>query len=169
MDLLDRFLGHDAWTSRELLLRCRDLTDEQLDRKFPIGPGSLRETFDHIVYNTEVWTDLMKGLPIPKHPGAAATSIPRLIERLDAAAAECATVARAVQREGRLDELFADPEEDGIVMKTFGAGIAHVITHSMHHRAQVLNMMRHLGMMDLIEGDVLTWEGIHRPGGWPRR
>ena len=169
MDLLDRFLGHDAWTTRQLLLRCRDLTDEQLDRAFPIGPGSLRATFDHIVYNTEVWTDLMTGLPIPPHPGSAATSIARLIERHDASAARFATVARALQREGKLDELFADTEEDGtIVMKTFGGGIAHVITHSMHHRAQVLNMMRHLGMTDLIEGDVLTWERLHRPGGWPR-
>ena len=111
-----------------------------------------------------------EGLPIPKHPGAAATSTPRLIERLDAAAAEFARVARRIQSEGRLDELFADPEEDGtIVMKTFGAGIAHTITHSMHHRAQVLNMMRHLGMTNLIEGDVLTWERTHRPDGWPRR
>ena len=43
-------------------------------------------------------------------------------------------------------------------MKPFGAAIAHVITHSMHHRAQVLNMMRHLGMKDLPEGDVFSWE-----------
>ena len=169
MDLLDRFLGHDAWTTRELLLRCRDLTDEQLDRQFPIGPGSLRKTFDHIIYNTEAWTDSMKGLSIRRYPGAAATTIPKLIERLDVAATDFATLARRVQAEGRLDELFADPDDDGTVtMKTFGAGITHVITHSMHHRAQVLNMMRHLGMTNLIEGDVLTWERIRRPDGWPR-
>jgi uncharacterized damage-inducible protein DinB len=168
MDLLDRFLGHDAWTTRGLLLQSRGLSDEQLDRPFPIGPGSLRATFDHIVWNMEAWTELMKGLPIPTHPGPAATTVPRLIERLDAAAAEFATVARRVQDEGKLDELFADPGESGVVMKTFGAGIVHVITHSMHHRAQVLNMMRQLGMTNLIEGDALTWERTHRPGGWPR-
>ena len=32
MDILDRLLGHDAWTTRQLLLRCRGLTDEQLDQ-----------------------------------------------------------------------------------------------------------------------------------------
>ena len=49
MDLLDRLLGHDAWTTRELLLRCRGLGDEQLDRTFPIGHGTLRATFEHTV------------------------------------------------------------------------------------------------------------------------
>ena len=28
MDLLDRLLGHDAWTTRLLLQRCGELTDE---------------------------------------------------------------------------------------------------------------------------------------------
>jgi uncharacterized damage-inducible protein DinB len=30
----------------------------------------------------------------------------------------------------------------------------------MHHRAQVLNMMRQLGMKDLMEGDALRWEKL---------
>jgi uncharacterized damage-inducible protein DinB len=36
--------------------------------------------------------------------------------------------------------------------------IAHVITHSMHHRAQLIFMLRELGVEDLPEGDVLSWE-----------
>ena len=163
MDLLDRLAGHDAWTTRELLLRSRGLTDEQLDRRFEIGHGSLRATFDHVVWNVEVWTDLMCRRPVRRHPGPAATTVLRLIERLDAASADFAAMARRVTDEGRLDERFADTVEDPPVMHTFGAGIAHVITHGMHHRAQVLNMMRHLGMNDLIEGDVLSWEAARRP------
>ena len=63
MDLLDRLLGHDAWTTRQLLLRCRELTDEQLDRRFDIGDRSLRETFVHIIENMEDWTDRMAMRP----------------------------------------------------------------------------------------------------------
>jgi hypothetical protein len=37
MDLLDRLLGYDAWTTQQLLVRCQDLTDEQLDREFDMG------------------------------------------------------------------------------------------------------------------------------------
>ena len=42
--------------------------------------------------------------------------------------------------------------------KTLGGAIAHVITHSMHHRAQAMIMMEQLGLTDHIEGDALTWE-----------
>jgi uncharacterized damage-inducible protein DinB len=78
---------------------------------------------------------------------------------------EFAELARGVRDAGRWDELFADTEEARPRMKTLGGGIAHVITHSMHHRAQVLNMMRQLGGIELIEGDVLSWESGVR-GGW---
>ena len=91
-------------------------------------------------------------------------TVARWIERLDATTQEFATIARQVQAEGRLDDLFADTVETPPVLHTYGAGIVHVITHSMHHRAQVLNMMRHLGMKDLIEGDTLSWERHHSIG-----
>jgi uncharacterized damage-inducible protein DinB len=140
MDILDRLLGHDSWTTRALLARSKGLSDEQLDRRFPIGHGSLRATFVHIIWNMEAWTDLICERVIRPRPGPEAATVARLIERLDAVAAEFGTVARQLRDDGRLNGLF------------------HLITHSMHHRAQVLNMMRHLGMTDLIEGDVLGWE-----------
>ena len=172
MDILDRLLGHDAWTTRQLFARSRGLSDEQLDRRFPIGHASLRDTFAHIIRNMEVWTDLICERAIRPSPGPEGATIARLTERLDATAAEFAAVARRVRDEGRLDDLFADkdgPDDPDPVMKTFGGAIAHLITHSMHHRAQALNIMRHLGLTDLIEGDVLGWEAAHRPGGWKRR
>ena len=61
MDLLDRLLGHDAWTTRHLLLLCRDLTDEQLDREFDIAHRTVRATFAHIINNVEAWSDCMAG------------------------------------------------------------------------------------------------------------
>ena len=42
--------------------------------------------------------------------------------------------------------------------KTFGGAIGHVLTHNMHHRAQVMFIMEQLGLRDHIEGDLLTWE-----------
>jgi len=42
--------------------------------------------------------------------------------------------------------------------KTYGSGIAHILTHSMHHRAQLLFMLRQLGIEDLPEGDIFSWE-----------
>jgi len=45
-----------------------------------------------------------------------------------------------------------------------------MITHSMHHRAQLLYMLLQLGLEGLPEGDVFSWESRSRvmtgePGG----
>jgi len=35
--------------------------------------------------------------------------------------------------------------------------ITHVTTHGMHHRAQCLNMLRHVGVNPLPQSSVLQW------------
>src|SRR5579862_7074138 len=99
MDILDRMLGHDAWTTRELLMKSRELSEEQLDRQFDIGGRSLRGTFDHIIEVTEGWTDRLAGRPW--RDGEWHCGIDRLLERLALAAAELAGIARLIRDEGR--------------------------------------------------------------------
>jgi uncharacterized damage-inducible protein DinB len=163
MDLLDRLLGHDAWTTRQLLLRCRELTDEQLDPPFDIGDRSLRETFLHIVENMEVWTDRIAARPV-RSLSEGPQTIDGLLDRLTLAAKELADASRRVRDEGRLDQMYADPGEEPTNPRPFGGMIVHVITHSMHHRAQALYLMEQLGLTDLPEGDALDWE--HKAFGW---
>jgi uncharacterized damage-inducible protein DinB len=160
LDLLDRLLGHDAWTTRSLLLRMRDLRDDDLDHQFDIGHRSARATADHIVFNMEIWSALMAGKQPDMSRGASLEdrTMLALISRLDEAASQLASVARAVADRGAWDEHWVDVLDDPPVEKTFGEAIAHVITHSMHHRAQLLYMLRKLGLGDLPEGDVLGWE-----------
>src|SRR5690349_7613542 len=155
MDLLDRLLGHDAWTTRKLLLLARPLLDEQLDRDFDIGHRTVRAPFEHLVRNMEVWTDLMAGVTVRP---AGGRSVDALIERLDRAAADLARVAGALRDRGGWDDRFTDVLDDPPRKKTFGGGIAHLITHSMHHRAQLLYLLRRLGVAHLPEGDDFTWE-----------
>lgn len=155
MDLLDRLLQHDAWTTRELLKLCRDLTDAQLDREFDIGHRSVRATFLHILRNVELWTDLMAGRPPNKPSGQ---SVPELMAWADRAYANLANLARNVAQAGAWDKRFLDTLDHPPVEKTLGGDIAHVITHSMHHRPQLLYMLRRLGVSPLPEGDVLSWE-----------
>jgi len=155
MDLLDRLLQHDAWTTRELLNVCRDLTDEQLNRPFDIGHRTVRATFLHMLRNVEVWTSLMAGRPTNELQGR---SIPELMACSDLVYADLANLARNVAQRGAWDKRFLDTLDHPPVEKTLGGGIAHVITHSMHHRAQLLYMLRKLGVNALPEGDVLSWE-----------
>jgi uncharacterized damage-inducible protein DinB len=156
MDLLDRLLGHDAWTTRLLLERCQELTDEQLDAPFDIGHRSVRATLLHVIRNVEVWADLLNGEPVRSHSDDG--SVAAMMGRLNLAAGDLARAARAVNTRNGWDERFVDTLDDPPAEKSYGGAIAHAITHSMHHRAQVLYMMRQLGLKNLPEGDVLSWE-----------
>lgn len=160
MDLLDRLLGHDAWTTRQLLLLCRSLSDEQLDREFDIGHRTVRATFIHIIRNVEIWSDLMIGTAasVEAQLRPQGRSVAELIARLDRASADLAGIARAVAERGAWDERWVDPLETPPVERTYGGALAHVITHSMHHRAQLLYLLRRLDVRGLPEGDVLSWE-----------
>jgi uncharacterized damage-inducible protein DinB len=156
MDLLDRLLQHDVWTTGQLLLRAQELTDDQLDRRFDIGHGSVRATFEHIIFNMEVWANLMAGHePLPADREQSLRGFAR---RLDRAAVLLTEVATRVAGRNAWDETWVDLLDDPPVRKTYGAAIAHVITHSMHHRAQLLWMLRQLGLEALPEGDVFSWE-----------
>lgn len=162
MDLLDRFLGHDSWTTKELLLRSRDLTDEQLDRRFDIGHGTLRETFTHMIGNVEVWTDLMAERTVDRTE--LGRSIAILIERHERSYAEFSALARRLQREQRLDDSYVDTLDDPPRRKTFGGTVVHVITHNMFHRGELLHILQRLGVPDLPEGDALGWEAMTTEG-----
>ncbi|PNY82118.1 DinB family protein [Deinococcus koreensis] len=157
MDLLDRLLAHDAWTTARLLEQSRGLSDMQLDQDFDLGHRTVRRTFVHLIGNMEDWTALMTAAPIPA-PSSPAT-LDGLRVRLDSVSRELAQLARRIQAEGRWDDLWTDTLDDPPRQKTYGGGIAHLMTHSMHHRAQLIHMLKRLGVPDVTEGDVLSWEG----------
>lgn len=155
MNLLDRLLGHDAWTTNQLLTVCEGLSDEQLDREFDIGHRTIRRTLDHIIHNMEVWSAMMANESIER---AVDMSVSGLINRLGVAALRLSDVAQRVSKNDAWEELWYDHLENPPAHKRFGTAIAHVLTHSMHHRAQVLYMLRLCGVTDPPEGDVFSWE-----------
>ncbi len=155
MDLLDRLLKHDAWTTRLLLDRCASLPDESLDREFDIGHCTLRATFDHVILNMEIWSALMAGENCERQTDR---TIPGMILRFEVAEKRLESMARRVADENGWNHLWEDHLEDPPREKSYGTGIAHLITHSMHHRAQILYMLRLSGVQSLPEGDVFSWE-----------
>ncbi len=155
MDLVDRLLAHDTWTTRQLLEACRSLPDTQLDREFDIDHKSLRQTFLHLIDNMETWTDLLCERPVQDREG---TSISQLIERLTVVSKDLANLTHRIVRENRFDDCYVDTLDKPPKPKTFGGTIGHLLTHSMHHRAHIMWIMERVGLKDHIEGDLLSWE-----------
>lgn len=155
MDILDRLLGHDTWTTRQLLLASQSLPDDLLDKEFDIDHKSLRETFIHVIENMEIWTDLLYERAVQDKTG---NTIPELLERLSIVSRDFANLAHNIARENRYDDCFIDTLDNPPVKKTFGGAIGHVITHNMHHRAQIMFLMERAGLKNHIEGDLLSWE-----------
>lgn len=161
MDILDRLLAHDTWTTRQLLLACQPLPDELLDKEFEIDHKSLRETFIHMIGNLETWTDLLYERPVQDKAG---DSIPELLQRLSSASREFSKIAHKISRENRFDDFFLDTLDTPPQLKSFGGTIGHVITHNMHHRAHIIFLMERVGLKDHIEGDLSGWES--KSSGW---
>ncbi|WP_417392115.1 DinB family protein [Gimesia sp.] len=155
MDLLDRLQGHDAWTTQQLLEICATLSDEQLDREFDIGHRSLRATLLHTIRNMEIWSTLMAAEPIEPQTDQ---SIAGLLQRLTVAATRLEMIGKQVAAEQAWDDVWLDVLDDPPREKTYGTALAHIITHSMHHRAQLLYLLRLSGVDSLPEGDVFSWE-----------
>jgi uncharacterized damage-inducible protein DinB len=161
MDLIERLVGHDRWTTSEILRRCRELTDGQLDQEVFIDHRTVRATLAHMIWNVETWTDLMLGVPIDRSIERS-TSLAGLTERHEAAGERFYGLARQLADEDRLEGIWIDVLDNPPTEKTYGGAITHVITHNMHHRAQLLFMLDSLGLRDLPEGDLLGWEMNYR-------
>jgi len=161
MDLIERLVGHDLWTTGEVLRRCRELSDVKFDQDIDIDHRTVRATLAHMIWNVETWTDLMLGAPIDRNIERLET-LDGLTQRNCLAGERFQALARRLTNENRLEETWTDVLDQPPTEKTYGGAIAHVITHNMHHRAQLLYMLDRLGLRDLPEGDLLGWEMNYR-------
>lgn len=165
-DILNILLAHDAWGTRKLLELCRPLSHEQFHRRFEIGLGTLHETLTHMVSTMRRWADRLEERPvrpalhrIPERPDIptelADRSVDDLLALLDAAAKDLAAIAAKWRSRpsGLATTISLDwPADDGRTKRytfTRAVVLVHVCTHGMHHRAQVLNMLRHLNVPGL--------------------
>ena len=163
MDILDRYLGYEAWTFRYFIERCRELTPAQLYQPFDIGHGTVHDSIYHVIGNIEVWTDLIRERPVRDLPPVAANPDDYL-QRFDDAMADFAGYARLLVAEDRLDDTYLDVLDAPPKPKTFGGTILHVLTHTTVHRWEIQHMLQRLGLSDLIEGDVLGYEHLSDSG-----
>ena len=104
MNLLDRVLGHDDWTTRQVLAACGILSPAQLQQPLALGHATIAGTVRHIVNNVAIWTDLMMERPLSAMAGWSDTEVATWYAVWVRAYADFAICSRQMAHAGRLDE-----------------------------------------------------------------
>lgn len=145
MKTLRALFVHGDWARDRLMAEASRLDDEALDRPFEMGKGSLRRTLEHLWRAERFWLDRWLGddrrIGDPE-PGLTPAA---LRERFRATAAERGGLLGRLA-EGDLPRRVDFPGGRGERREyALGAMMLHECNHGFHHRAQALNMLRHLG------------------------
>lgn len=161
-DVFGILSGHNAWATGVLIDDAAKLTDEQFQRRFEIGLGSIHATLRHIVGAMLRWADRIGGREVKPSIEKEGRQFPaaELRELLAKATDDLHSVAAEIERERRWNQEMEFVVDGGPTYHfTRAAAMMHVLTHGMHHRAQVLNMRRQLGLPALgLDLDVVEWE-----------
>ena len=146
-------LAHDRWANAKLYDACAKLTEAQFTQPFEMGCGSLRNNLVHNLGAMRGWTDVLNQSPARERLEERTHSLDEIRAMHDDI---CNAFEQAALR--RPFDTIVERERNGQTYTfTVGGILAHVTTHSMHHRAQCLNMLRQLGVEKLPMGSVMEW------------
>jgi uncharacterized damage-inducible protein DinB len=174
-DPFDILLGHNAWALAQIIDRCAPLNDAQFHQPFPIGPGSLHATITHMIGCIAIWADRIAQRPVrpwmyPDLPTAQGQpdetrrfTTAQLREHLNTVADDFARVVARARADGQLTVVRQWPSRTENHTFSVAAAIIHVTNHGMHHRAQCMNMLRHLGHPVNADLDELEWQIAGEP------
>ena len=172
---LEILLATNRWATHNLIEACRHLPVEKFHQEFPLGPGSLHHTLLHILESMQHWTDVLAGREIrfeddpgQPHPrmvgsfgivyfGSALPDQQRTPQQLLELLSRIADDLESLARSRPVDETVTWKTFEQSFTFTRGGVLTHVTTHGMHHRAQCLNMLRHVGVDPLPSSSVHDW------------
>lgn len=152
-DSVEVMIAHDRWANGLMYDACKALSEEQLHQRFEMGEGSLHDNLVHNLGAMRWWTDLLNEVPSGPRLEGVKMSIDEIVELHESATKD---FEKAAYRRPSETILHPDRGENSYTYWVGGI-LAHVMTHSMHHRAQCLNMLRHLGVKQLPKSSVMEW------------
>ena len=157
MKNFEQIFRYSDWANQRLLDCCAPLADARLDQPFDIGCGSLRRTLIHLYNGEHVWLQRWRSRPETPWPDEGEiVGIPALRERFRQTAAERKDFLSSIAEEA-MEQLIVYRDSRGA---WFQAALADMLmqagTHSVHHRAQIVNMLRRLGA-ETPELDFMYW------------
>lgn len=157
-DPLAILASHDRWATRLIFDACEALPVEALHRRFEMGLGSLHDTLVHDAAAVRAWADILARRDAAPWP----STDPRPVAEIRAMAESAFDLLAEAAAAGPLDEAFTRERQGVSLSFTRAVILVHIHTHGVHHRAQCLNMLRHLGVSPLPMSSATEWS---RAGG----
>lgn len=130
------------------------LSADQYTREFPIGPGSMRKILNHLLISEWYYTLRMLGREAPLVEDIIAREqAPQTLADLEAAwSAQSAETRAALDAipdwDAEITYTSTDDEtgQRRRITATPADIFSQLVLHEVHHRAQALNILRHLGV-----------------------
>ncbi len=157
---VEMLIRYNSWTTGVLIDEAAKLAPEEFHQRFDIGLESVHDTLRHIVGAMLRWADRISARPLrPSIEDGGDVTPARLRELLAQADAELREAAAVAAERGWASEIeFPRPDRPPYRFTRLAA-MLHALSHGTHHRAQVLNMRRQLGLPALgLDLDVVEWE-----------
>ena len=164
-DLIRRLHQHRMWVNDQLLEAVQPLNDEQLHRPMPIGQGTVWRTLTHFLAAEYVWLEALCGNENPLLPGDAPGTLPGNQEGTGAIASLNELRLQWETLDERWNEYLTGLTDDSLnelvykISTSSGLGkrhgtrradvLLHVCTHAQYTTAQLVNMLRQLGVTPL--------------------
>lgn len=163
VSIIQDLFDHNDWANARLLQLCESLSADQLDQVRSIGFGSLRNILHHIADAEQIWLERWNGEPWrPLRIDTAGMTVNDLQAWLSSTARrrnelianECSNQFARKVTYRNLQGVESTLELSGL--------LNHVANHGIHHRAQVINLLRGHGIKIPGGLDYLFWK-IARP------
>jgi uncharacterized damage-inducible protein DinB len=150
IQILHRLHQYRAWCNRQLLHSCRPLSAEQLHAPFEIGQGSVWRSLVHLLAADSLWLDAFEGRPDSPVPCEADfKDLQELADRwADLDRRWLDALARLDGSDLERPVLRADLRNQRFTLDRVDAHL-QVCTHAAYTAAQLVNMLRRLGVAPL--------------------
>ena len=133
--------AYNRWANERLLRAAAELSDEELNRILGGSFGSIKGVLRHLFWGERGWLKYWREGSFPDELSPTdLPDLPSIVADWNSQEEEKAAFARGLTEE-KLRE--ACPVDDNPYV--LGELIQHILTHSTHHRGQVVHMLRQLG------------------------
>ncbi len=143
-EMASKFLDYHDWSISRIFDSLKDASNEDLDRVFEIGQGTLRKTLMHILMVDSWWCQQWEKVADPKRLELAPdTPLSELTSIWQSIRSRRTPIVQSWNADTALHVMVAKP--GGIELRvTALEGFMQVCVHGSHHLAQLVNMIKQI-------------------------